>query len=113
MGTSAKFLCPQCSRKLQPGPEGSERLDCQNCPLSYPLHDGVPVLVMKQASACKVAADDEFERLISEVLQAPFSGWDFSWLEGRRELILASPGRAFTRFNFLPFYRDVFRRKEK
>jgi hypothetical protein len=25
------------------------------------------------------------------------------------ELILASPGRAFTRFDFLPFYRDVFR----
>ena len=25
------------------------------------------------------------------------------------ELILVSPGRAFTRFEFLPFYRDVFR----
>ena len=25
------------------------------------------------------------------------------------ELILASPGKAFTSFNFLPFYRDVFR----
>ncbi len=25
------------------------------------------------------------------------------------ELILATPGRAFTSFDFLPFYRDVFR----
>ncbi len=59
MGTSAKFLCPQCSGKLQPGPEGSERLDCQNCPLSYPLRDSMPILVIKQASARKVATDDE------------------------------------------------------
>jgi len=78
------LICPQCSGKLQPGPESSERLDCQNCPLSYPLRDGVPVLVIKQASARKIETDDEFERLISEALQAPFSGWDFSWLEGRR-----------------------------
>ena len=78
------LICPQCSGTLQPGPEGSARLDCQHCPLSYPLRDGVPVLVIKQASARQIATDDEFERLISEALQAPFSGWDFSWLEGRR-----------------------------
>jgi len=77
------LICPQCSGKLQPGPEGSEWLDCQNCPLSYPLRDGVPILVIKQASARRVATDDEFEQLVSEALQAPFSGWDFSWLEGR------------------------------
>src|SRR5258706_7037267 len=78
------LICPQCTGKLQPGPESSERLDCQNCPLSYPLRDGVFVLVIKQVSARKIETDDEFERLISEVLQALFSGWDFSWLEGRR-----------------------------
>lgn len=78
------FICPQCSGTLQPGPAGSERLDCQNCSLSYPLRDGVPVLVIKQASARPVETNDEFERLVSEALQAPFSGWDFSWLEGRR-----------------------------
>ncbi len=78
------LICPQCSGKLQSGPEGSERLDCRNCPLSYPLRNGVPVLVIKQASARKIETDDEFERLISEALQAPFSGWDFSWLEGRQ-----------------------------
>src|SRR5260221_3766242 len=78
------FICTQCSGTLQPGPGGSERLDCQNCSLSYPLRDGVPVLVIKQASARPVETNDEFERLVSEALQAPFSGWDFSWLEGRR-----------------------------
>jgi SAM-dependent methyltransferase len=81
---SDMLICPQCSRKLQPSLEDSQRLDCQNCPLSYPLRDGVPVLVIKQASARRVATDDEFERLITEALQAPFSGWDFSWLESRR-----------------------------
>jgi len=78
------FSCPQCEGALQPGPQGSERLDCQNCPLSYPLRDDVPVLVIKQASARPVETSDEFERLISEALQAPFSGWDFSWLEDRQ-----------------------------
>ncbi len=82
--TSDLLICPQCEGALQPGPAGSERLDCQNCPLSYPLRDGVPVLVIKQASARKVPTDDEFERLVVEALQAPFSGWDFSWLQGRR-----------------------------
>lgn len=81
---SHMLICPQCSGTLQPGPDRSERLDCQSCPLSYPLRDGVPVLVIKQASARQVETDDEFERLISEALQAAFSGWDFSWLEGRR-----------------------------
>ena len=80
---SDMLICPQCSGKLQPGPEDSARLDCQNCPLSYPLRDSVPVLVIQQASTRKIETDDEFERLISEALQAPFSGWDFSWLEGR------------------------------
>ncbi len=26
----------------------------------------------------------EFDRLIAEAMTAPFSGWDFSWLAGRR-----------------------------
>src|SRR5258708_13228618 len=26
----------------------------------------------------------EFDRLLAEAMEAPFSGWDFSWLEGRR-----------------------------
>src|SRR5438034_10775741 len=28
--------------------------------------------------------DPEFDRLLAEAVAAPFSGWDFSWLEGRR-----------------------------
>jgi len=78
------FICPQCSGKLQPDPADSGWLDCQNCPLSYPVHSGVPVLVIKEARARNVPTSDEFERLVSEALQAPFSGWDFSWLQGRR-----------------------------
>src|SRR5258708_12842507 len=74
---SDMLICPQCSGKLQPGPEGSERLDCQSCPLSYPLRDGVPVLVIKQASAREIATDDEFEPLITETPHAPFSARHF------------------------------------
>ena len=28
--------------------------------------------------------DPEFDRLLAEAVAAPFSGWDFSWIEGRR-----------------------------
>ena len=31
-----------------------------------------------------MSPDPEFDRLVAEALAAPFSGWDFSWLEGRR-----------------------------
>ncbi len=78
------FICPQCSGKLQPDPADSQWLDCQNCPLSYPVRSGVPVLVIKEARVRPVETSDKFERLVSEALQAPFSGWDFSWLQGRR-----------------------------
>ena len=30
--------------------------------------------------------DPEFDRLLAEAVAAPFSGWDFSWIEGRAEL---------------------------
>jgi uncharacterized protein YbaR (Trm112 family) len=78
------FICPQCSGKLQPDPAGSQWLDCQNCPLSYPVRSDVPVLLIKEARARPIETSSEFERLIIEALQAPFSGWDFSWLQGRR-----------------------------
>ena len=28
--------------------------------------------------------DPEFDRLLAEAVAAPFFGWDFSWIEGRR-----------------------------
>ena len=31
-----------------------------------------------------MGVDPEFDRLLAEAVAAPFSGWDFSWLEGRR-----------------------------
>ncbi len=31
-----------------------------------------------------MSADLEFDQLLAEAMAAPFSGWDFSWLEGRR-----------------------------
>lgn len=31
-----------------------------------------------------MGTDPEFDQLLAEAEGAPFSGWDFSWLEGRR-----------------------------
>src|SRR2546430_108623 len=28
--------------------------------------------------------DPEFDRLLADAVAVPFSGWDFSWIEGRR-----------------------------
>ena len=77
------LICPQCSGHLD-WTTGRLRLDCRVCPLSYPVRDGVPVLVIDQADVRPVATDPEFDRLVAEALAAPFSGWDWSWLAGRR-----------------------------
>ena len=77
------LICPQCSGHLD-WTADRLRLDCRSCPLSYPVRDGVPVLVIDQADARPVATDAEFDRLVAEALAAPFSGWDWCWLEGRR-----------------------------
>ena len=29
-------------------------------------------------------ADPEFDQLLAEAVAVPFSGWDFTWLAGRR-----------------------------
>lgn len=51
---------------------------------------------------------EEYSRTLKEVALAEAVSY-LPLYERMRELILASPGRAFTDFNFLPFYRDVFR----
>jgi len=51
---------------------------------------------------------EEYSTIIKDIASA--EAVDYLPLYERvHELILASPGRAFTSFNFLPFYRDVFR----
>lgn len=44
------LICPECSGHLAWTPDRL-RLDCRTCPLSYPVRDGVPALVIEQASA--------------------------------------------------------------
>jgi uncharacterized protein YbaR (Trm112 family) len=76
------LICPQCSAHLDLTSD-SLRLDCRVCPLSYPVRDGVPVLVIDEAHSRSVATDPEFDRLVDEAMAARFWGWDWSWLEGR------------------------------
>lgn len=80
------LTCPQCSGHLD-WTADRLRLDCRICPLSYPVRDGVPVLVIDQADVRPVATGPEFDRLVAEAVAAPFSGWDWSWLEGRRTAV--------------------------
>ena len=46
----------------------TERADCTACSLSYPIRDGVPVLIISEATARPIATDPEFERLVAEAV---------------------------------------------
>jgi uncharacterized protein YbaR (Trm112 family) len=75
-----RFLCcPQCSATLIDATD--DRMDCSGCSLAYPVRDGVPVLVIGEATSRPTPTDAEFERLIDEAVRAPFHGWDLSWLD--------------------------------
>jgi lysophospholipase L1-like esterase len=50
----------------------------------------------------------QFSAIIKEIAREEAVSY-LPFYERMHELILASPGRAFTSFDFLPFYRDVFR----
>lgn len=46
------LVCPQCKGDLrvQTGPDGAEAaLDCLACRLSYPVDDGIPVMLVEEA----------------------------------------------------------------
>ncbi len=51
---------------------------------------------------------EEYSTILKDIASAEAVSY-LPLYERMHELILASPGRAFTSFNFLPFYRDVFR----
>jgi uncharacterized protein YbaR (Trm112 family) len=79
--TERVLVCPQCAGTLEPD---TDALNCRGCPLSYPIRDGVPVLVIDQALARPTPTDPEFDRLVADAVTARFSGWDWSWLDNRR-----------------------------
>src|ERR1700730_6485087 len=76
------FCCRQCSAALNLTAQGD--LDCTGCLLTYPVRDGIPMLVIGQASSRPAHTDPDFERLVAEAIAAPMSGWDFSWRDGHR-----------------------------
>ena len=51
---------------------------------------------------------EEYSAILKNIASQEAVGY-IPLYERLHELILASPGRAFTSFDFLPFYRDVFR----
>ena len=51
---------------------------------------------------------EEYSAILREVASPEAVGY-LPLYERLQELILRSPGRAFNSFDFLPFYRDVFR----
>jgi uncharacterized protein YbaR (Trm112 family) len=91
------LICPQCAGQLH---LGLDELVCQACRLGYPIRDGVPVLVIDQAVPQPFESNDaDFERLIAEGVNAPFAGWDWAWLEGRRTV-------AYTPYDLVPLYAE-------
>lgn len=75
---------------------------CSLIPLGEDPHSTNPF----QAEANRLI--EEYSTILKEIASAEAIGY-LPLYERIHELILASPGRAFTSFNFLPFYRDVFR----
>ena len=51
---------------------------------------------------------EEYSSILKDIAREEAVSY-LPFYEGMHELILASPGRAFTSFDFLPFYHDVFR----
>lgn len=46
----AILVCPKCKGDLEYRPQES-RLLCQNCRLSYPVRDGIPIMLIDEATA--------------------------------------------------------------
>ena len=42
------LACPQCKGKVEPD-EQHEKLTCAACRLSYPVRDGIPVMLIDEA----------------------------------------------------------------
>jgi uncharacterized protein YbaR (Trm112 family) len=44
------LCCPKCKGTLQPTP-AQDALDCPACRLRYPVRDGIPVMLVDEATA--------------------------------------------------------------
>ncbi|HIJ88088.1 MAG TPA: Trm112 family protein [Desulfuromonadales bacterium] len=44
----ALLACPSCTGELEPGTDRSALL-CRHCALSFPVRDGIPVMLIDQA----------------------------------------------------------------
>lgn len=52
------LVCPRCKGELdvRRDPEGVETsLDCRACQLSYPIEDGIPVMLVEEATPLEAA----------------------------------------------------------
>ncbi|MGH7775704.1 MAG: Trm112 family protein [Candidatus Dormibacterales bacterium] len=45
----AILACPACHGSLEPAP-GGDGLDCAACKLRYPVVDGIPIMLVEEAS---------------------------------------------------------------
>lgn len=46
------IVCPDCHGSLTPG---EEDLTCQECGLVYPIRDGIPVLLVDEATGARTS----------------------------------------------------------
>ena len=55
------LVCPKCKGELdvRRGEDGAEQsLDCLACALSYPVEDGIPVMLIEEARPLEVGATE-------------------------------------------------------
>lgn len=95
------ICCPKCKSDLEANPRNEEELICSNCSSTYPVIDGIPVLL------------DKIEDEVSQVIK---KFYDSAWKRNKNGMLiakvehedLASLGQKYTRLNedrFVPFFR--------
>lgn len=50
------LVCPQCKKPIQYDPKNN-RILCEACHLSYPVRDGIPVMLLDEAVQIKGSSD--------------------------------------------------------
>lgn len=95
------ICCPKCKSDLEANSKNEENLVCSNCRSTYPVIDGVPVLLNK--------VEDEVSRVIKKF-------YDSAWKRNENDILIARTehedlsklGQRYIQLNedrFMPFFR--------
>ncbi len=88
--TSVKLLdllvCSTCGRKLTPK-ESSSRLVCEHCRVSYPIENGIPILLPEgEISAHESRMRDSYNEYAAQAAENEYHYW---WYMARRRILIS------------------------